>query len=54
MMAKNRGLKNRIPISSTIKIENLKWLKQYSEETSIPISKLLDKAIVILQKSTIK
>ena len=53
-MAENRGLKNRIPISSTIKIENSKWLRQYSEETGIPISKLLDKAIVLLQKSTNK
>ena len=53
-MTKSRGLKNRIPISSTIKIENLKWLKQYSEETSIPISKLLDKSIGLFQKSTKK
>lgn len=51
-MALYRGLKTRVPMSSTIKIELHEWLKQYSEETGIPISKLLDKSIDIFQKST--
>lgn len=44
-MATNRGLKNRVAISTAIdKVLYLK-LKQYSEETGIPLSKLFDKAI---------
>ncbi len=44
-MGENRGLKNRTAISTAI--DNKLWadLKKYSDETSIPISKLLDKAI---------
>ncbi len=51
-MAQDRGLKTRVPISSTIKIELHEWLKQYSETTGIPISKLLDKSIESFKKST--
>lgn len=51
-MAQNRGLKTRVPISSTIKIDLYEWLKQYSEETGIPISKLLDKSIEYFKEST--
>lgn len=41
----NRGLKNRIAISTAIDKELYTKLKKYSTETSIPISKLFDKAI---------
>ena len=44
-MSSNRGLKNRTAISTSIDNELYKKLKEYSEKTSIPISKLLDKAI---------
>jgi hypothetical protein len=42
---KNRGLKNRTAISNAIDTNLLKRLKEYSQKTDIPISKLLDKAI---------
>lgn len=50
-MKENRGLKNRIAISNAIDKELYSRLKSYSEETSIPISKLLDKAIDMYLKS---
>ena len=50
-MQENRGLKNRIAISNAIDKELYSCLKSYSEETSIPISKLLDKAIDMYLKS---
>ena len=39
------NLKNRIRISTTFQPEKYKRLKEYSEKTSIPISKLIEKAI---------
>lgn len=50
-MKENRGLKNRIAISNAVDKELYSRLKSYSEETSIPISKLLDKAIDMYLKS---
>ena len=47
-MADNRGLKNRIAMSNAIDKELYLKLKSYSEESGIPISKLLDKAISML------
>lgn len=44
-MVANRGLKNRTAISTAVDKELYKRLKEYSEKTSIPISKLIDKAI---------
>ena len=44
-MAVNRGLKNRIAISTAIDKELYKRLKEYSDKTSIPISKLIDKSV---------
>lgn len=38
-------LKTRKPLGATIKIELFDALKQHSEETMIPMSKILDKAI---------
>lgn len=50
-MATNRGLKNRTAISTAIDNELYKRLKAYSEKTSIPISKLIDKAIAMYLKT---
>lgn len=44
-MGNNRGLKNRTAISTAINNDLWNRLKQYANETSIPISKLLDKAV---------
>ncbi len=44
----NPKLKNRVVPNSAIDKELFLWLKQYSKETSIPISKLLDKSIILL------
>lgn len=49
-----KDLKNRVPVGSAIDKELHQWLKEYSKETSIPISKLLDKAIQLLKESTTK
>ena len=46
-MATNRGLKNRTAISTAIDKELYTKLKEYSNKTSIPISKLIDKAIAM-------
>ena len=46
-MGANRNLKNRTAISTAIENELYKRLKAYSEKTSIPISKLIDKAIAM-------
>jgi hypothetical protein len=51
---KNRGLKNRTAISNAIDTELWNKLKVYSEETGIPISRLLDKAIKLFLKSANK
>ena len=47
----NRGLTNRTAISTAIDKELYKKLKDYSEQTSIPISKLMDKAIAMFLES---
>ena len=46
-MTVNRGLKNRTAISTAINKDLYRRLKEYSEKTSIPISKLIDKAIAM-------
>lgn len=53
-MATNRGLKNRTAISTAIDNELYKRLKEYSEKTSIPISKLIDKSITMYLDSVKK
>lgn len=50
-MSNNRGLKNRTAISTAIDKELYEKLKSYSENTSIPISKLLDKSISMFLES---
>lgn len=49
-----KDLKTRSPIGSAIDNELLEQLRTYSKETSIPISKLLDKAIKMFLESTKK
>lgn len=50
-MKENRGLKNRIAISNAIDKSLYEKLKQYSDNTGIPISKLLDKSIAMFLES---
>lgn len=40
-------LKTRSPIGSAIDLKLLEQLREYSKETDIPVSKLLDRAIKI-------
>lgn len=47
-----KDLKTRTPIGSAIDKELYKQLKNYSAETKIPISKILDMAIEQFLKST--
>lgn len=44
------NLKTRVRISSTIKRENNEWLTEYSRQSLIPYSKLLDKSIELLKE----
>lgn len=50
-MANNPRLKNRTVISTAIDKELFKRFKEYSEETSIPMSKLLDRAVTMFLES---
>jgi predicted DNA-binding protein len=45
LMVDKRGLKNRKTISNAIRTELADALKQLSEATKIPMSKLLDEAL---------
>ena len=47
-------LKTRTPIGSAVDKELYNKLKEYSNNTQIPISKLLDKAIIMLLESFTK
>ena len=51
---KNRGLTKRTAISNAVETQLWEELQQYSEETGIPISKLLDKSIQLFLKTVIK
>ena len=53
-MKKNRGLTTRTAISNAVETKLWEQLKQYSEETSIPVSKLLDKSIDLFLKTVSK
>lgn len=44
-MKDNRGLKTRKPLSNAVKTELHEQLKNLSDETKVPMSKLLDEAI---------
>lgn len=50
-MSVNRGLKNRVAISTAIDKELWEKLKKHSQATSIPMSKLLDKAVLMFLES---
>lgn len=50
----NPKLKNRVIPNSAVDKELYEWLRNYSKESKIPISKLLDKAIELLKESTTK
>ena len=49
-MNEKRGLKNRRPLSNAVKTELYDKLKELSDETKVPMSKLLDEAIEDLLK----
>lgn len=49
-MSENRGLKTRKALSNAVRIELYEQLKRISDETKIPMSKLLDEAIEELIK----
>ena len=53
-MKKNRGLTTRTAISNAVDTTLWEELKQYSEETSIPVSKLLDKSIKLFLETVKK
>ena len=53
-MPEYRELKNRTRISSTLDNEIYKQLKSYSNKTSVPITKILDKAISMYLESAKK
>lgn len=46
-MAEYRKLKNRTRISTTLDNDIYKRLKEYSDKTDIPITKIFDKAIAM-------
>ena len=50
----NPNLKNRVIPNSAVDKELYERLRNYSKESKIPISKLLDKAIELLKESTKK
>lgn len=50
-MPEYRELKNRTRISSTLDNEIYKKLKEYADKSSIPITKILDKAVAMYLES---
>jgi len=53
-MSNNRGLKNRTAMSSAVDTEVWSKVKAHSDETGIPISKILDKALTMYLNSASK
>lgn len=47
----NPKLRNRVIPNSAVDKELYQWLREYSKESKIPISKLLDRAIELLKNS---
>lgn len=47
-------LKTRTQISTTIRDELWEWVKDKSDKTDIPISKLMDRAIEAYQEKVVK
>lgn len=54
ILTNNRGLKNRKTISNAIRTDLHDKLKDLSEETKIPMSRLLDEAIEYLLENRSK
>lgn len=50
----NRGLKTRTAISNAVDTKLWNELKAYSQESGVPVSKLLDRAIKLLLESVKK
>lgn len=50
----NKDLKTRTPFSNAVDTKLLNELKTYSNESGIPLSKLLDKAIEQYLKTNVK
>jgi hypothetical protein len=50
----NKELRTRTPISNAVETSLWERLKDYSDETGIPLSKLLDKSIAIFLDSVKK
>mgnify|MGYP003545568960 CR=1 FL=1 len=48
------GLTNRVRISNAVDKELWRQIKDYSNKTGIPVSKLLDKSISLFLESTKK
>lgn len=46
----SRGLKTRTPMSNAVETELFEKLKNLSEQTMIPMSKLLDRGIELVLK----
>lgn len=53
-MAEYRELKNRTRISSTLDNDIYRRLKEYSDKTDIPITKILDKSVAMYLDSVEK
>ena len=53
-MGEYRELKNRTRFSSTLDNVIYKRLKEYSDKSDIPITKILDKAVIMYLDSTEK
>lgn len=54
VMPEYRELKNRTRFSSTLDNEVYIQLKKYADESSVPITKILDKAITMFLESASK
>ena len=50
----NKNLKTRTPLGSAVDKNLAEQLKEYSKQTGIPVSKLLDKSISLFLESTKK
>lgn len=53
-MPEYRELKNRTRISSTLDNEIYRKLKKYSDKSGVPISKILDRAVISYLKDVDK
>lgn len=50
-MPEYRKLKNRTAMSVTLENEIYERLKEYSQKTSVPITRILDKAVIMYLNS---